>query len=67
MFGSDGMFGNGGRVIFGTEGNGEAVGSVGKDATLGKFGSCNRLREARLVAMLDKDNNATITKRIEQL
>ncbi|KAK4373619.1 hypothetical protein RND71_009003 [Anisodus tanguticus] len=47
MFGSDGMFGVGGRVIFGTiegkvgkEGNGElVVGSVGKDDTLGNGGN----------------------------
>ncbi|CAN4106562.1 unnamed protein product [Withania somnifera] len=51
MFGNDGMLGrgilagNGGRVIFGIEGNvgkegnGEAVGSVGRDATLGNGGN----------------------------
>ncbi|KAJ8544867.1 hypothetical protein K7X08_017450 [Anisodus acutangulus] len=79
MLGS-GLACNGGRVIFGTteanvgkDGNGGNVAAAGNKFGIlgncgigGKLGSCNRLRAAWLVVMLDKDNAMT-NKRIEQL
>jgi len=47
-------------------GNCGSVG-LGNEGIVGKLGSCSRLRAARLVVMLEKDNNATIAKRIEEL